>query len=359
MELIGAGAFEENNYLEKVEFEDGISISEIKNYTFDTCSRLLSLEIPAGVTTIGSRAFYNGVRNLILPNSINSVKDDFFSSIGSRGRYINFLGTFSEYINSGVSAKLCVINGKSKVIGIIDETVQHIGRIGDNLKNDLLYVNCESADSLTEVADHAFDGANSLLSISFREDTPLTSIGSYSFNNCPKLLEIIIPSSVASIGDCAFRDCDSLRKVTFGENSKITEIGYSNFSGCDSLSEIILPNGITTIGQESFGNSGLTYLEIPNSVTTIESYAFDGTKITELVVPENVSTIGNQIVSGNWSSHIKNVVMKPKIPPTAEYEPLGNPSYLDKVTVEPGCGETYKTATNWDIYADKIVEATE
>lgn len=64
----------------------------------------------------------------------------------------------------------------------------------------------------------------------------ITTIGNYSFWNCPSLSSVTIPEDVMTIGDCAFSDCTSLSSVTISEG--VTEIGNYIFDDCSSDVEI-------------------------------------------------------------------------------------------------------------------------
>ena len=79
---------------------------------------------------------------------------------------------------------------------------------------------------------------------------PLTSIGSYAFEDCSSLTSVTIGSSVTSIGWCAFRGCSSLTNIEIPNS--VTSIGNDAFNSCSSLTSIEIPNSITDIGDNAF-----------------------------------------------------------------------------------------------------------
>ena len=66
---------------------------------------------------------------------------------------------------------------------------------------------------------------------------------------CMRLTSIEIPASVTIISDQAFTGCYSLTSVTFKENSQLTSIGLYAFSNCMTLESIELPSKLTIIGR--------------------------------------------------------------------------------------------------------------
>lgn len=134
---------------------------------------------------------------------------------------------------------------------------------------------------------------------------PVTSIGNTAFHNCTGLTSVTIPVNVTSIGDFAFHNCSGLTSVTIG-------------------------NGVTSIASYAFSNcTGLTSITVSDSVTSIGSYAFE-----------------------NCSSLIK-VTLLAKTPPSLHDANAfsSNPTFYcfnDAI-------EAYKTASNWNAYANKFV----
>ena len=160
----------------------------------------------------------------------------------------------------------------------------------------------------------------------------VTSIGNFSFFNCPNLLSVFIPNSVIRIGDRAFLSCSKLEEINLPHtivriednaffNTKIKKIfipKYCNYIGggfvseCRSLSSIevdfenetyqsidgvlvnkkegkliaypngketehyITPNGVREIIRDAFygGNQYLKYLTVSEGVESIGSSAF-------------------------------------------------------------------------------------
>ena len=79
--------------------------------------------------------------------------------------------------------------------------------------------------------------------------------------------------SVTSIGDYAFEGCNSLTSVTIPDS--VTTIENGAFYSCDSLTSIVIPDSVTTLGDDVFARcKSLTSITIGNSVTTIGDFAF-------------------------------------------------------------------------------------
>ena len=76
----------------------------------------------------------------------------------------------------------------------------------------------------------------------------------YAFYKNTNVTSVVIPEGVTSIGDSAFYYCSSLKTVTFRDNSQLTSIGDYAFDGCSSLTSITIPSGVTSIGRNAFLN---------------------------------------------------------------------------------------------------------
>lgn len=133
---------------------------------------------------------------------------------------------------------------------------------------------------------------------------PITKIGNLAFENCSKLINIIIPDSVAWIGAKAFYQCRKIEKIRIPD--AVTYIGEYAFAYCMNLEDVNIPQGITSIEAHTFsGCGGLKNINIPDSVTKIGDWAFSncskktltstGTNysgITSVSIPDSVVSIG-------------------------------------------------------------------
>ena len=209
---------------------------QIGNNAFRGYSRLTSITIPEGMTSIGYEAF-KGCSNLkraTIPSSVTTIEQGAFSGTGLT----------SVTIPEGV----------------------------------------------TSLGMYAFDNSPQLTKVEL--PSTLTSIGNNAFENCTKLSDISIPNNVTSIGNATFAGCSSLTSITIPES--VTSIGYEAFKGCSNLKRATIPSSVTTIEQGAFSGTGLTSVTIPEGVTSLGMYAFDNSpQLTKVELPSTLTSIGN------------------------------------------------------------------
>ena len=160
----------------------------------------------------------------------------------------------------------------------------------------------------------------------------VTTISDYAFAYCCSLTSITIPSSVTNISNYAFAYCYSLTSVTIP--GSVTSVGESAFSSCYSLTSVTIPGSVTSIGTYAFQVCySLTSVTIPSSVTSIGSRAFYNCL---------------SILEYDFSSHST-------IPALSGTDTIGNINKICKIKVPASLESAWKSATNWNTYADYIV----
>ena len=147
------------------------------------------------------------------------------------------------------------------------------------------------ASSVKSLPKFIFKDCVRLKTVTFQQESSLTSISEQAFYMCVSLNNIIIPSSVRTIKKNVFSFCLTLNNI-FLPNS-ITWIGASVFKNNIALSQITLPISLQTIPQYTFANCWtLISIVLPSSLTKIEDYAFQNCKLmTNIAFPKGLEYI--------------------------------------------------------------------
>lgn len=123
----------------------------------------------------------------------------------------------------------------------------------------------------------------------------------------------------------------SIAAVTEDMLSGGTSISDYSFSYCSSLVSVFIPSSITNIGEAAFYYcSSLVSILIPSSITNIGYAAF-----SECVL-------------------LSNVTVKSVTPPTLDGSIFFNTPLNLVIYVPSESVETYKSASGWSTYANKI-----
>ena len=144
------------------EFVNFSGISKLLDYSFNSCTSLTEIALPASLTSISIYAFQN---------------------CSSLTRVINLENT--------------------KVTGI-----------SSNAFKDCTYLTeIALPASLTSIGGSIFQGCSSLAKVINLENTKVTGIGAYAFYGCTLLTEITLPDTLTSIGSETFNGCKSLQYI--------------------------------------------------------------------------------------------------------------------------------------------------
>ena len=217
------------------------------------------------------------------------------------------------------------------------------------------------------IRDYAFHEYSTLTSVSF---PVATSIGNGAFLSCSGLIEVSIPVAT-SIGTGAFGGCSSLTKVSFPNATSIgegafygcssltsvsipvaTSIGTGTFQSCTSLTSVSFPVA-TSIGTGAFLScSGLTEVSFPVA-TSIDDNAFISCSgLTEVSFPVATSIGDNAFLLCSSLTTIYVGTESDTVCSLSSTNAI--PSSVTNIYVPASLVDSYKSATNWSSYADKI-----
>ena len=188
----------------------------------------------------------------------------------------------------------------------------------DTLKENLLYVNKAqnkyiipaSVITIEDGTEESFAfriAQNTTFSLSFAENSKITTIGTYAFNKCTKLTEIDFTNAkkLTSIKNYSFQSCASLKSISFPKSLK-EFCYYGAFSGCYHLSSVSFPSDsdLEVIYSGTFSNTNLTTFCIPSKVREVDGESFANAPIREFTVQEgndNYAIYNGSIYTSDFS----------------------------------------------------------
>ena len=250
----------------------------------------ITLDYPNEITSVIATS-NTALTYIQIPNTVTSIEDNAFTGCVALTNF-NYNGTMEQWgaITLGTDwnkdAGFTVVHCTDGDVSL-EEPIQPIQ------PNNLVYsaksagskitVNGETV-TLEQGENIVLDYPNEITSLKAKNNTALTaitipntvtSLESYAFYSCEKLVSITLPDTMTSIGQQTFEYCASLVSITLPEG--LTIINSYLFNNCTSLTSVTLPKGLTEIYNTAFGNCGkLTSITIPEGVTSISDYAFQG-----------------------------------------------------------------------------------
>lgn len=261
---IGDGAFEYNTSRIEVEFEEGSKLKSICNDCFKRCSRLEKIELPEGLSEIGSGAFENcsEINSIRLPASVSIIGASSFKLMDSLESidvdpdnpfYVSIDGNL---YNKAKTKLIRYCYGSNKTDFVLPSSVKTIGDSAFNVFNS--YTNLSSVtlnEGLSYIEKEAFSGctfsftlpkslnsfalgaflgyAGERIEISPENtkyceiDDILCSKDKKSIFACPtntKLHDFVLLDSIERICEYAFAFINTRHSFTISSNSKLSEI---------------------------------------------------------------------------------------------------------------------------------------
>lgn len=312
-------------------------VTKITDNAFRDCAQLTSVQIPEGITSIGSRAFdHAGITSIVIPNSVTSIAYCCFESCTSLAQ-VEF-GNGIRTINPGLFRKCTALENL-----VLPPSITSIGEnafAGSGLKsitlpssvvriNDDAFLNCNKLDTVhidnltawckiiftkiksnpLTVAHRLFIDGQPLTEITLPEDVAV--VKPYAF--CGLVVDrlAIDASSLTSIGNYAFYQSEIGRldimdvegwlnlEIIGRESNPIDHAQQVYFDGLDTPGVVVLPATMTRVGENAFnGCTWLRSITIPPSIVEIGAYAFAGcTGLETVTLPDSLRTIGEHAFS--------------------------------------------------------------
>ena len=199
---------------------DGTPVKALGDNSLKDCNRLVSVDLPSSLQTIGYRALYNciNLKHLTLPDSVSSIEKEAVSHCNNLSSV--YLPNSLKYIGDSAFRE------DTSLLSVFIPPCQ--------LDEEIFY-NCTSLSSAELGEGSANTGTRRL------------------FTYCSSLVEVKLPNTLTSISDDTFARCTSLSSIDIP--SGLVNIGSQAFATCSSLTGVVLPASINSIGRNAFNYS--------------------------------------------------------------------------------------------------------
>ena len=273
-----------------------------------------SITIPDSVTSIGTYTFYNctNLTSITIPDSVTSI------------------GTYS------------FLNCTSLTTITVDADNLNYSSVGGLLFNKLQTLLIQYPVGI--------------LGDSYTIPDSVTSIGTYSFYNCPNLTNVTIGNSVTSIGGNAFQSCSNLATITIADS--VTSIGGSAFQDCIGLTNVTIPDSVTSIAASAFLNcTSLTSVTLPATLFIEGNYS-DYSLLAEQVRVEKTS-IDAFVVNAETAARTAGKADVTSDPATYSLYTAGSVSTAEAASRTLGRGDVTSAPATYSLYTASDVTNAE
>ena len=263
MESIDASAFSGCTGLETITIP--ASVTEIKESAFADCTSLKEVVLSPGseLATIGKSAFsHSGLEAIALPETLRTIGERAFNGCAA-------LTTLT--LQDGIT------------------TIDHYAFADCTALSGDLYL----SESIENLYPTSFDDCPGFTGVTINTNTAQA----LDFAGSQVLRSVTLGGNVVSPGTFAFENCTALTEVVI--HSPLEEIDAYAFAGCTALKQIELPDTLETITNSAFRGSGLTSITFPGPVRKLDWRSFaECADLTEIIFNSSVPSIDSAAFSG-------------------------------------------------------------
>ena len=253
---------------------------------FEYCYALISVRLPSSLTSIGMRAFRNSYNLFEICNDSNISLTPGSSSNGGVAKY-------AENIYSSVSGESKLTSGGGYTF--YDDAEGSFLAAYTGTDTELTLPRVTPNGNPYDVAMNAFLFFSAPTAIDMSE-AEISELGGNTNGTLRSLTSVTLPATLKSVGQRFF--ANSLISVIDLPNG-LEKIGNYAFSGSALSSVVNLPSSLTDIGIEAFKGTAVTEIEIPSGITYLKNGLFENcTALKKAALPEALETIGDRVFKG-------------------------------------------------------------
>lgn len=149
-----------------------------------------------------------------------------------------------------------------------------------------------------------------------------------------------------------------LKAVEIGSGA--TSIRALAFNSCSCLQSVVIPQGVTSIENNAFASCSLSKIVIPDSVTSLGNYSFSGNiALSSVVMPSKLTSIGDYAFRYCYGIAFYDFTKCISVPTLVGTNVFLSIATDCKIIVPDALYDEWIVATNWSVYVDNIVKASE
>ena len=217
--------------LTKVTIGESSGLTSFGEYVFKADTKLKTLYIPDGVTSIGLNIFQDatqGVTLSVLENSyaqayakkygIAYVTREAFGKDAQRVMAASAVNSCGDDLTWTLENSVLTIGGKGEMDSYAPDAPAPWAAFSGEIERVII------GKGVEKIGAYAFSGLEKLASVSFEEDSRLAVIEEYAFADCKVLRELALPDGLEKLGEAAFANCEKLSKLVLPESVVAFEI---------------------------------------------------------------------------------------------------------------------------------------
>ncbi len=268
---IGAGAFEGNTTMEKVELHNNITV--IGDNAFKGCTALKEIDGISAIERLGVSTFEGctSLEYFKVPDNLTEIPARCFADCTS-------LTEIEEHKNMKSVEKDSFVGSAWE--NAMPDGPLSLGRILYSYKGAVKDMVIPEGVSIIE--DYAFLGCESMETLELGYD--VEEIGLYAFQNCVNLKSVKVNDAMGLVSAGAFKGCSALQSIDFSE-STLAMVGYEAFADCTSLKEVKLAETLSEVADYAFANTQISTIDFGKNVNTVGSHSFlNASKLESITV---------------------------------------------------------------------------
>ncbi len=290
---IGNRAFSNCRSLQNITLPE--ELNKLSINAFENCAQLEALHIPAKVSEIEAGRLIGCDQMVSLTVDINNphYKAINYCIIASDGT-LAATTQYTKTIPAGVTKISAKAFYNSDIKSI--EIPEGVTEIGFNAFAGSGIEHIELPASVKKIDISAFHGCKNLKSVTLNEG--LTTIGMSAFNQCSALEALHLPATLTDINVQVIQECTNLKALTVADENPV----YKSQGNClfkkDAPNILLLgcagsqiPSGVTVIGEYAFAQSGIQSLVFPEGIEIIKKHAFNSARLSSVTLPSSLKRI--------------------------------------------------------------------